>query len=182
MLQENKYYMEEKIVHNYPNYKVDIHGNVYGKGICQNNLKGEWRKMGGTIIKGYVKCKIRNNDGARLVFAHRLVAEAFIENPQGKPTVNHINCNKKDNRLENLEWATNKEQIEHSIKNKLQDFDKIGKKLRVKFEQMDLKGNHIRFCKGIEATAKEFGVSATAISQNLRGVSKSCSGYKFRYI
>ena len=172
----------EKIVYKYPKYKVDIDGNVYSKYVSKRNFHENWIKVNGTNVRGYVKCKIRNEDGVKLVFAHRLVAEAFIENTFNKPTVNHINGIKKDNRVENLEWATHREQIVHAIKNKLIDTSKNGLLLRVKFEQMDLKGNHIRFCNGIKETAKEFGVSATAISQNLRGVSKSCSGYKFRYI
>ena len=45
---------------------------------------------------------------------HRIVAESFISNPHKKITVNHINWNKNDNRLENLEWATYSENLKHS--------------------------------------------------------------------
>ena len=59
-------------------------------------------------------------DGLRKSYTvHRLVATAFIDNPEVKPTVNHINGNKRDNRIENLEWATHKEQKRHSIDNGL---------------------------------------------------------------
>ncbi|WP_039068274.1 NUMOD4 domain-containing protein [Staphylococcus shinii] len=66
-------------------------------------------------VYGYLRCDLYNTSkGIRKTFKiHRLIAKTFIPNPLNKPTVNHINENKTDNRVVNLEWATNLEQMKH---------------------------------------------------------------------
>lgn len=68
---------------------------------------------------GYCVVSLLNGGKASKRFVHRLVAQAFIPNPENKSTVNHINGNKTDNRVENLEWATQSENNAHAYRTEL---------------------------------------------------------------
>lgn len=74
---------------------------------------------GSISMKGYVKQTLTKNNKQHTLLVHRLVAEAFIQNPEGKPMVNHINGIKDDNRLENLEWVTDSGNMQHALRTKL---------------------------------------------------------------
>lgn len=64
---------------------------------------------------GYLRVDLHYNGAVKSASVHRLVAEAFIPNPDGKPEVNHINGDKTDNHVENLEWATRTENVQHAL-------------------------------------------------------------------
>lgn len=84
----------------YPRYAVSTWGNVMA-------LDGEYQLCPEETKKGYLRVDLYDSDGIRKHFkVHRLVAEAFIPNPDGKPQVNHIDGNKKNNSVTNLEWVT----------------------------------------------------------------------------
>ena len=96
-------------------FKISNKGNLWSKR-SQKILKQHIHK------NGYYVCstKIGGRKGVDKCFKiHRLVAEAFIPNPENKPTVNHKDTNKLNNNVENLEWATHSEQTEHAYANGL---------------------------------------------------------------
>lgn len=80
--------------------------------------------------QGYLQCDLFKNNNAKTVRAHRIVALAFLPNPQNKETVNHIDGNKENNHVENLEWATFKEQNNHFYKNNLKSRSNIRKAVK----------------------------------------------------
>ena len=98
----------------YKGFKVDDNGNVYGK--RGKVLKGRIDRCGYKEVCLSLKGKQKN------ILVHRLILKTF--NPcdnMDNLDVNHINGDKTDNRLINLEWCTRSENIKHSYKNKLQD-------------------------------------------------------------
>lgn len=65
--------------------------------------------------KGYIGLKLCNKDGIKWISIHRLVATHFVHNPENKPQVNHKDMVKTNNRADNLEWVTDKENKRHAI-------------------------------------------------------------------
>jgi hypothetical protein len=99
---------------------------------------------------------------------HRLVAEAFIPNPENKPYINHKNFNRADNRVQNLEWCTAKENSQHTSMHKRFNTPKGENSVHAKLsaEQVNKIRNTFKSgCRtnGQRALGKRFGVSKSAI-------------------
>ena len=92
----------------YPQYGITSDGRVFS---YKSNIFMKTPRM--TI--GYTEVNFHVKGKSLVKLVHRLVAETFIPNPLGKREVNHINGDKTDNRVENLEWVSPKENINHAF-------------------------------------------------------------------
>lgn len=125
---------------------------------------------------GYLVIDFQIEKKRKTLLVHRLVAEAFIENPKNLPQVNHIDGDKKNPTLKNLEWVNNSENQLHAYKNKLQPSKrgennskaKITEKDAIEIAYLIKKGNMT-----LQEIGNRFGLSKSSISLIKRGKSWS---------
>lgn len=124
-------------------------------GKCYNNNTGKYLK--GQVGKnGYLSYNLTMPDGdKKRVYAHRLVAIAFVENKdKSKNQINHIDGNKLNNNTENLEWVTSRENQQHAIDNELRSFSHIycfnsNKELVAEYRNVVEAANAVKISKSI---------------------------------
>lgn len=106
-------------------YQVSNFGNVKGLDRKITTVYGKQRLLKGKMMKlvkdrdGYLTVKLSKNNTLKHGKVHRLVAESFLDEISYKNEVNHIDGNKENNKIENLEWCTSSENRKHAVENRL---------------------------------------------------------------
>ena len=126
-------------------------------------------------LRNYLGVKLSKNNIKKFKSIHRLVAETFIPNLENKKQVNHIDGNKLNNCVDNLEWCTASENTKHAFKIGLEKPTKISPVI-----QYDLNGKKIKEYNSIKE-AKEKNKKCSKISDCCSGKRKTAGGYIWKY-
>lgn len=158
-----------KTIDGYSNYQVSNLGNV--KNTNYRNT-GKELLLKGSSYNGYVHIALRKDNKSKIFLLHRLVAQAFIPNIDNKPCINHKDCDRKNNKVENLEWCTQQENIAYMDKLNRRN---SGKKISEKdVEIIRKKKNKGLFYKDVWNEYKDI--------LSLSGFQKIWYGYTWKYL
>lgn len=175
--------MKEQLIPNFPEYKINENGEVFSRYKYKTNIvTNDWRPVKQVLDKkiGYylvtlvnAETKVRKNQ-----FIHRLLAQAFIPNLLTKPHVNHIDGNKQNNQLVNLEWSTCKENSQHAVDLGLTTYSHCEKEI----SQFDLlTGCIIRDFKSLQEAETITKVARQNISKVVRGLRNKAGNFGWKY-
>ena len=163
------------------NYEANELGDI--RKIGSNQLVHQWLDK-----DGYKMVALTDR---KLYRAHRLIAFTFLGNPENYPVVNHLNHNKQDNRVENLEWTTYQGNTIHSFSNHYRDDSvrawskqvqpKAAEASKRKVIQMDLDGNFIKRWDTLTQANKELEISISDICLCCQGKISYAGNYKWKY-
>lgn len=156
---------EWRVIADFPNYEVSSMGQVWSK--YKNRLLQIYVRP-----DGYEEVSLYTDRGKINVLVHRLVAVNFIDN-YPELTVNHLDGNKRNNKVDNLEWCTQKENVRHAFRTGL---SKSGRQTSIRIietgEVFESQTACAEFIRGNQGT----------INACLKGRLKSHKGYTFEYV
>ena len=174
-----------KDIKGFDNYEVSTEGQV------RNITTGHILKPRDNG-RGYLEVGLHINKKRTHKYIHRLVAEAFIPNPNNKPEVNHIDEDKTNNSVNNLEWLTHKENNNYGTKNERMKNNSSWRKNRAELLQklresnskpiiVIYRDNTYEEFPSATVAAKELGLWQQHIVDVLKGRAKTTGGLKFEY-
>lgn len=173
-------------------YQVSNYGNV--KSLNYRN-KGYARNLvPKTNCKGYNWVILYKSKISKPILIHRLVANAFIDNPNGYPIINHKDENKTNNSVENLEWCTLSYNVKYSMdrhperffvssgQRKKRDYYKLKTKYAsIRINQLTLDGKYIKQWFNLAELKHKQNYNSTSIKECCEGKRKTAYGYKWEF-
>lgn len=155
-------------------YQISNHGRV--KSLNYNHTCCEQILVPVKHHTNYLTISLYKNGVKQLKLIHRLVANAFIENPNNYSCVNHKDENKLNNDVENLEWCTHKYNSNYGTRNK-----RISEKGRIMVNQYTLDGVLIKTWNSLTEISKTLHIPIGNICECCKGVYKTTHGYIWKY-
>ncbi len=163
-------------------YQVSTLGNVRGLDYIVYEKSGKSRLHKGRILKtfkvtgGYHCLKLQVGNKKKHFLVHRLVAMAFIPNPNNYDTVNHKDENVDNNRVENLEWLSLYQNNRYGSHD-----NNMRKSLSKPVLQYSMDGTFIREFESFAAVKRLLGFNASNVNKAAKGIHKSAKGYIWKY-
>lgn len=159
-------------VKEYPNYQVSHKGNIrslnYNRtGVVKNMIPkpDKW---------GYLICVLRNKNGKKTLHIHRLISDVFIPNPNRLSQINHIDGDKNNNSINNLEWCSQSYNMNHAYKNFLNPRQKG-------VVQKNSNGNVLNVFRSAHEASRVTGINRGNISNCCIGNTSHAGGYIWEY-
>lgn len=158
-----------------PDYFISSYGRV--KSYKKDKINGILLKLR-IDQKGYITIQLPNiyTGKHKRTGVHRLVAEAFIPNPESKGDVNHIDEDKSNNRVDNLEWMTRKENLNYGVR-----AERMAKTRGIPIIAINLKAGESREFYGTNECARQLGLNPSNITSVLKSKRRHTGGFTFKY-
>lgn len=166
-------------IKDFPGYYVTDCGDVYSR---DYNHTGRFKKRQLMVsAKGYLRVRLYNERGAFYKSVHRLVADAFIPNPNNKPQINHKDGNKLNNNILNLEWVSNSENQLHRryVLGQKQPTGASDPRSKTILQIRD--GVITKEFVGIHEAERQTGIKRQNITACCKGKVKSAGGFQWKY-
>lgn len=151
-------------------YEVSNFGRV--KSLCAGRWKNTMLRKPQPTQNGYMAVMLKKSGKVRQITIHRLVAIAFLDNPDGLREVNHKDEDKKNNRADNLEWCTRKYN---------QNYNEHYKIYYKPVIQLTKDGTKVGRYESLKEAQKATGIPSSYISGVLRGRRRTTGGFRWQY-
>lgn len=160
----------EKEIKDFPGYTITDDGKVISYKFKEPRIMKTWLQK-----SGYENIKLCKENHTYHFLIHRLVAEAFIPNPNNLPEVNHKNKIRNDNRVENLEWCSRKENLydSYSTLSQIKNFKEC---LLVNSETKEIIGDFKSISAAAKYASENFGCSKSGMIRNYKS-----QGYEIKF-